>query len=101
MAVGLIWREPAVSAGTRTGAAAAWAASTASVAWLAWARERGAAAFWWAFGGGLALRAVVLAGLFVWGLRHAGSSLGGLLLSYGFTLLALMLTLEFRHLRLN
>ena len=100
-AAGLIWREPAVSAGARTGAAAAWAASTASLSLLAWARGRRAEAFWWAFGGGVALRAVVLAGLCVWGMRRADSSLEGLLLSYGFTLLALLLTLEFRHLRLR
>lgn len=48
----------------------------------------------------MALRALVLAALFGWGLTHAGSSMEGLLLSYVFTLLATLLTLEIRHMRL-
>lgn len=100
-AVGLIWTERAVVASARIGIAAAWAASTASVAWLLWARERGTKAFWWSFGGGMALRASVLAGLLMWGLRHKGSSIEALLLSYVFALLAILLTLEIKHLRLR
>lgn len=97
----LIWREQALVAGTRIGVTAAWATSMASVVWLIWARERSTGALWLAFGGGMALRGAMLAALTVWGLRHAGSSMEGLLLSYGFTVLALLLTLEIRHLRLK
>jgi len=82
------------------GAAAAWAATSASVAWLLWARERSGRAFWWAFGGGMGLRAAVLGVLTVWGYRRESVSLDALLLSYVFALIALLLTLETRHLRL-
>ena len=97
---GLIWKDRTVVVGARIGAAAAWLASTTSVAWLLWARGRSAQTFWWSFGGGMALRAAVLAGLCAWGLMHAGSSMEALLLSYVFTLLANLLTLEIRHMRL-
>jgi len=99
-ATAFFWKDRAIVAGARIGIAAAWAASAASVAWLLWARERSTKAFWWSFGGGMALRALVLAALFGWGLTHAGSSMEGLLLSYVFTLLATLLTLEIRHMRL-
>lgn len=97
---GLIWKDRTVAADIRIGAAAAWASSSASVAWLLWARERSTKAFWLAFGGGMALRAAVLGAVAAWGLTHAGSSMEGLLLSYVFTLLAALLTLEIRHMRL-
>lgn len=57
--------------------------------------------FWWAFGGGMFLRAAVLAGLAVWGYGRQGTALETLLISYVFALLALLLTLEFRHLRIS
>lgn len=57
--------------------------------------------FWWAFGGGMVLRAFVLAALAVWGWRRESFSFEGLLLSYVFALLALLLTLELRHLRIK
>ncbi len=83
------------------GAAAAWAASAASVAWLLSAREVSTESFWRAFGGGFALRAAVLAALAVWGRSRAGVSMEFLLLSYAFVLTALQLTLDYRHLRLR
>lgn len=58
-------------------------------------------AFWWAFGGGMVLRAVTLGALAVWGYRRAAVSFEGLLLSYVFALLALLLTLEMRHLKIK
>lgn len=100
-AAGMIWTQPALVAGVRFGVAAAWAASTASVTWLLWARERSTGTFWGAFGGGMLLRGIVLGGLFLWGLRRAGTSMEALLISYGLALLGLMLTLEIRHLRLR
>jgi len=95
----LIWEGPAVAFGV--GISAAWAASAVSVAWMLWARARSTEAFWWAFGGGTALRALVLAALFFWGWKRAGVSMEALLLSYVFTLLAMLLTLEYRYLRLR
>jgi hypothetical protein len=83
------------------GIAFAWAASSASVAWLLWARGRSMKTFWWAFGGGMVLRAGVLMALAAWGYKRAGLSFEALLLSYVFALLALLLTLEMRHLKIR
>lgn len=58
-------------------------------------------AFWWAFGGGMVLRAGVLAALAAWGYGRASVSFETLLLSYVFALLALLLTLELRHFRIR
>jgi hypothetical protein len=97
---GLVWPDRRVVADARIGAACAWAASAASVSWLLWARERSTKAFWWSFGGGMALRAAVLAALTVWGVRR-GASMEALLLSYVFALILILLTLEMKHLRLK
>jgi hypothetical protein len=87
--------------GVEIGAFAAWASSSASVAWLIWARGRSWKSFWWAFGGGMALRAATLAVLAVWGYRREPASLNALLVTYVIVLIALLLTLESRHLRLK
>lgn len=58
-------------------------------------------AFWWAFGGGMVLRASVLLGLAIWAYGRPGTSLEAVLISYVFALLALLLTLEMRHLRIS
>lgn len=96
----MVWKDRAVVAGARVGIAAAWAASSASVAWLLWARERSTKAFWWAFGGGMGLRAAVLGVLAGWFWTRTQTSIAAVLVSYVFGLLAMLLTLEFRHLRL-
>ena len=83
------------------GSAAAWAASSVSVAWLLWARGRSMKTFWWAFGGGMVLRAGVLGALAAWGYGRESVSFEVLLLSYVFALLALLMTLEMRHLRIK
>jgi len=83
------------------GAAAAWAASSVSVAWLLWARGRPMKTFWWAFGGGMAVRAAVLAALAVWAYGKDGLSFEAVLISYVFALMALLLTLEMRHLKIR
>ena len=57
--------------------------------------------FWWAFGGGMALRAGVLAALVVFGYGRKSVTLESLLLSYVFVLLALLMTLEMRHLKIK
>lgn len=60
----------------------------------------GLRAFWWAFGGGLALRLLALAGLMVLSLRAGGLSQPALLLSYAFGVLGFLL-IEYRHIRLK
>jgi len=100
-AAGRVWSSPTERVSLLIGVTAAWAASSASVAWLLWARERSMEAFWWAFGGGMVLRAGVLAALAVWGYGRESVSFEGLLLSYVFALLALLLTLEMRYLRIK
>ncbi|MFI5349584.1 MAG: hypothetical protein ACHQ2Z_08580 [Elusimicrobiota bacterium] len=57
-------------------------------------------AFWAAFGGGMALRAAALAGLMSWSWRRADVSVEALLLSYVFGVLAMLLTMETRYLKL-
>ncbi len=57
-------------------------------------------AFWWAFGGGMALRAAALAGLMLMSWRRADVSTEALLVSYVFVVLAMLLTLESRYLKL-
>ena len=57
-------------------------------------------AFWVAFGGGMALRAAALAGLMLWSWRRADVSVEALLLSYVFGVLAMLLTMETRYLKL-
>lgn len=92
---------PEAARAVKVGVASAWAASAVSVAWLLWARGREMRTFWWAFGGGMALRAAVLGALTVWGYRKSFVSLDALLISYVFALIGLLLTLEFRHLRVK
>lgn len=96
-----MWFSPTEKRSLAAGFLAAWAASSISVAWLLWARGRAMKTFWWAFGGGMVLRATVLALLAFWGYRRESLSFEALLLSYVFALLALMLTLELRHLRIK
>lgn len=83
------------------GVGAAWILSTASVSWLLWARERSLKAFWWAFGGGTALRGAGLIVLMSWSWRREGVSAEALLLSYAFGVLAMLLTMELRHFKIK
>jgi hypothetical protein len=92
---------PSQSHAIAVGCATAWAATSASLAWLFWARGRDMKTFWWAFGGGMALRAGALGGLAAWGFGREGVALEGLLLPYVFSVLILLLTLELRHLRIR
>ena len=87
--------------GIALGVGTAWLASSASVGWLLWGRSRSMKAFWWAFGGGMALRAAALAGLMAWSWRRADVSVEALLLSYVFGALAMLLTMETRYLKLR
>jgi hypothetical protein len=85
--------------GIALGVGAAWLASSASVGWLLWGRSRSMKAFWWAFGGGMALRGAALVGLMVWSWGRAGVSVEALLVSYVFGVLAMLLTMETRYLK--
>lgn len=96
-----VWNDPADVRGIEIGAAAAWAASSASIAWLLWAVGRSMKTFWWAFGGGMVLRLVVLLVLAFATYRRPSVSFEAVLLSYVFVLLALLLTLELRHLKIR
>lgn len=96
-----VWSSPSEKRSLAAGILAAWAASSASVVWLLWGRGRSMKAFWWAFGGGMALRAAVLLVLAAWAYERPGTSLEAVLLSYVFVLLALLLTLEMRHLKIR
>lgn len=99
VAVGFAFSNPDFVSAARFGIFAAWLASTVSVAWLLWARAKSTEAFWWAFGGGMALRAGVLGVLAAIGV-HRGMPLEAVLVSYVFALLAMLLTLELRHFKL-
>ena len=101
MLAGMIWRDSVYRSGINVGVGVSWVATSISIAWLLWARGRGMKLFWWAFGGGMVLRASGLAILALWGWRHKDVSLEALLLSYVFSLLGMLLCLEFRHLRLS
>jgi hypothetical protein len=96
-----VWTERVDVRSVEIGVVAAWVASSVSVAWLLWARGRDWKIFWWAFGGGMALRAGVLVALTVWGYGRESVSLNALLVSYVFVLIALLLSLELRHLRVK
>jgi hypothetical protein len=89
------WLWPSLRSAVVVGVATAWAATSASLAWLFWARGRDMKTFWGA------IRAGALGLLAVAGYRREGFSLEGLLLSYVFAVLVLLLTLELRHLRIR
>jgi hypothetical protein len=101
LVAGRIWTASPERQGIVIGVAAAWAASTVSIAWLLWATGRSMEIFWRAFGGGMLLRAVVLLALAVCTYGRPGTSFEAVLLSYVFALLALMLTLEMRHFKIQ
>lgn len=95
-----VWRAPAEVRGIGLGAGVAWLASSLSTASLIWAKGVSTRAFWWAFGGGLALRLSVLAGLMAYSVYHPRLSQPALLLAYAFGVLCL-LPLEYRQIRLK
>jgi hypothetical protein len=101
LVAGRIWTTGPEKKSLAIGVGAAWAASSVSIAWLLWARERSMEAFWWAFGGGMVLRVGLVFALLVWGYGRKTVTLETLLLSYVFGLLALLLTLEMRHFKIR
>jgi hypothetical protein len=79
----------------------AWSLSAGSVAWLLTAKEVSSKAFWWAFGGGMALRGGGLLALMAWSWQREGVSVETLLISYAFGVLTMLLTMEMRHLKIR
>lgn len=100
-AASAFFRGPSSLKSIALGVGTAYVASLASVWWLLRARRRSATAFWWAFGGGMALRVAALAGLMAWSWGREGLATDALLVSYVFGLLAMLLTLETRYLKLS
>jgi hypothetical protein len=96
-----VFRGPLFHAGIALGVGAAWLASSASIGWLLWGRSRSTKTFWIAFGGGMALRAAVLVSLMAASWGRADVSAEALLVSYVFGLLAMLLTMEIRYLKLS
>lgn len=87
----------ALTRSVAVGIFSAWAASTASVAALVFARERGQKDFWWAFGGGMALRLALLAVLMFLFRDAPSREQSGTLVGYALGVLFLLL-LEYRSL---
>lgn len=95
----LLFGGPGEAAGIIRGAAAAWLASTAGVAWMISAKAVSPRAFWWAFGGGFFLRLAGLAGLAIYAARSPSVSSPGLLVSYALGVL-FMLLIEYRNIKI-
>jgi hypothetical protein len=99
-AAAAVFRGPHLREGIALGVGAAWFASSASVGWMLWGRSRSTRAFWTAFGGGMGLRAAALVGLMIASWGRADVSTEALLVSYVFGVLAMLLTMETRYLKL-
>lgn len=94
--LGLFFQRRAVALGI----GAAWAASSLGAGTMIVAKARSPQAFWWAFGGGMALRACVLAALVVYSALNPILSQAVLLVSYALGVLGFLL-LEYRHVKLT
>lgn len=91
------WLEPATRRWALQGLGSAWAASTAGACALIVARPVSMKAFWWAFGGGMALRGLVFAA-WMWRLWDAPSERqGAVLAAYALGVLGFLL-LEYKNL---
>ena len=87
-------------AGALYGTGAAWLGSTVGTVWMLQAKQVSDRAFWWAFGGGFAIRLALLAALVVYAARHPEKAPGPLLVSYAVGVL-FMLLIEYRHIKLK
>lgn len=87
-------------AGVLAGTGAAWLGSTIGTVWMLKAKEVSPRAFWWAFGGGFAIRLVLLAALVAYAATHPDKATGPLLVSYAVGVL-FMLLIEYRHVKLR
>ena len=97
----LLWREPEQRKALFIGGLSAWAASSVGTAALLAAKASSSMEpFWWAFGGGMGLRLILLVILAVYGYGHESLSQSALLLSYAFGVLFFLL-LEYRHIKIK
>ncbi|OGR82278.1 MAG: hypothetical protein A3J74_07675 [Elusimicrobia bacterium RIFCSPHIGHO2_02_FULL_57_9] len=80
------------------GLGVSWLTASSSAAALVMALAVSSQAFWWAFGGGLAFRLLVLAGLMGYGAYRPQLSQPALLLAYALGVLGFLL-IEYRFLR--
>lgn len=100
-AAAALWRAPEQRTGLYIGGVIAWLASSLSTAALLLAKSStNLKFFWWAFGGGMALRLAALAGLMGYGYSREWISQPALLLSYAFGVLFFLL-LEYRYIKLK
>jgi hypothetical protein len=96
---GLGWKLTS-DEGALIGTCAAWLGSTIGTVWMLKAREVSQRAFWWAFGGGFAIRLFLLAALVIFAARNPQRPSGPLLVSYAVGVL-FMLLIEYRHVKLK
>ncbi|MFH1723814.1 MAG: hypothetical protein ABII00_04235 [Elusimicrobiota bacterium] len=89
--------EKALFGPALTGLVSAWAACSASVTGMVFARPVSTRAFWWAFGGGMALRAAVFAALVAVAWRDGGRVQAAMWGAYALGVLFL-LQIEYRQL---
>ena len=100
MVVGAVWRAPGERRAAALGIGVAWLASSLGAGALIVAKARSPEAFWWAFGGGMALRAAALVVLVAVSVSHPRLSQAALLVSYALGVLGFLL-LEYRHVKLK
>lgn len=96
----LVWHASSERRGIAIGVLSAWLVSSVSAGALMAAKEKSTDAFWWAFGGGLALRFAALLALMVVTVFVKSLSAEALLLSYSFGVLSCLL-IEYRRIRLK
>lgn len=97
---GVVWRAPADRRAVALGLGVAWLVSSLSAAAIMLAKTVSNRAFWWAFGGGMALRLLTLVGLMAAVVLVPGLAAPALLLSYALGVLAVLL-IEYRHIKLK
>lgn len=97
---GMFGRPAEQCRGAAVGLSAAWLASSLSTFALIWTKAVSAEAFWWAFGGGMALRAAALGCLMAWSARAKGVAPAAMLVSYALGVLVCLMV-EYRHIKLK
>lgn len=96
----LVWREPGPRRAVAVGLGAAWLVSSLSASAIMVAKSVSTKAFWWAFGGGMALRMLTLVALMAAVVLKPALPAPALLLSYALGVLAVLL-IEYRHIKLK
>lgn len=97
-AAAAVWRGAGELRAVAAGVGIAWVVSSASTAGLIWAQEASPRAFWWTFGGGMALRLATLAGLMLYSVTSSRLPQAALLVAYALGVLFLLLV-EYRHVK--